>query len=423
MKRDNLTKNFFILVLMFIVSSFASCSDDTDDTGNVGTVKLTRVWNADNSTVSVEGYVVNPGSDFSLSLEYGMDRSKLDKKALLQTSLKGDTLFVYTSVVGLQKSSTYYIRLAIEKTLLAETFYSDIVEFSTTEKITPVMNSVKCSQIGINDFSLDIKVVPNGTGKCKVLLGENNENFTEISAENGGIKDISGSKEQTIKMKILNLEKGKDYYCKVVSTNEYGSRESDQMIIRTNYETVKDVDGKTYLATRIGNQLWLTTNWACDKYNDGTPMDSCFVYADKEANLASKGRLYTYDVLKAGNIAPEGWRVPTEADWMTLINYLGGEDEAGNMMKVESFLGQDEVVENVNRYNFTAVPAGMRNVVGEYFHGDTSNTASYAYYWSSTETNAGEAFRVYISKLYRGCYPGSSTTRNAYSVRLVKDID
>lgn len=184
---------------MFIVSSFAACSDDFEDTGNVGAVKLTRVWNADNSTVSVEGYVVNPGSDFSLSLEYGKDKSKLDKKALLQTSLKDDTLFVYTSVVGLENASTYYIRLAIEKTLMAETFYSDIVEFNTTEKITPVMNSVSCTQIGLNDFSLDIKVIPNGTGKCKVLLGENSENLTEVSVEDGGVKDITGNNEMTLK--------------------------------------------------------------------------------------------------------------------------------------------------------------------------------------------------------------------------------
>lgn len=423
--KNNITIKSLILTLsiVLIIPSFISCSDDTMEDGEVGNVQLTKVWNADEKSVNVEGYVVNAGSNVNISIDYGKDKAKLDKKNLVETYMNGDTTFVYCSITNLEKSTKYYIRLSAEKTMLAKVFSSEISEFQTTDAPTPIINNVSCTKYGINDITLNINLVANGTGTCKIMMGESKDKLSEVSPEKGGIKNISGNSSTSFDMTITNLEKGRNYYYQIITENEHGSRLSGIFIARTNYEIVKDINGKEYYATKIGNQLWLTSNWACDKYQDGTPLDSCFVYNDDNANLDSKGRLYTYDVLKANNIAPDGWRLPSENDWKELIDYLGGEYVAGNNMKVESFLGQDETVEFVNRYNFTAIPSGMRNVIGNYYHAEISNTASYAYYWSSTELDNGEAFRVYISKLYKGCYFGSSTTRNAYSVRLVKNIE
>jgi uncharacterized protein (TIGR02145 family) len=76
----------------------------------------------------------------------------------------------------------------------------------------------------------------------------------------------------------------------------------------------KDDAGRSYKFTYFGTQVWMTENLAYDVsashcYND-IP-DSCVKY----------GRLYT--LAEAQSAAPDGWHVPTDAEWKTLELFLG----------------------------------------------------------------------------------------------------
>ncbi|MEI7526639.1 MAG: FISUMP domain-containing protein, partial [Mariniphaga sp.] len=39
--------------------------------------------------------------------------------------------------------------------------------------------------------------------------------------------------------------------------------------------------------------------------------------------------LYNWYAANSGLLAPKGWHVPSDAEWTTLFNYLGGEDVGG----------------------------------------------------------------------------------------------
>ena len=50
------------------------------------------------------------------------------------------------------------------------------------------------------------------------------------------------------------------------------------------------------------------------------------------SNSADKyGRLYNWETAK--NVCPTGWHLPTDTEWTTLTNYLGGKEVAGEKLK------------------------------------------------------------------------------------------
>lgn len=412
--------NNLIGIIFFTLASniITSCNKEEQFEQTVGEVKLVRVWNADNNKVTLSGYVVNAGNNVDIVVEYGTDKDHLDKKGFTYPIVRNDTSFINEMTIGnLTKSTEYYIRLnAIKK--YGGNNVSETLSFQTTNGMTPTISSVEKQTITNNEFTLNITVNPEGKKSIlKVYVGTSPESIKETSAKTDYFE---GNKNVNKQLTISGLTPATNYYYKVIASNEEGSRESAIGMIRTNYGQVTDINGKVYQTTLIGNQEWTIENWACDKYTDGSIIDSCFVYDDNMSNI-SLGRLYTFDVLNHNDIAPEGWHIPTKEDWQTLLNTLGGEYEAGNYLKRADFLGPDVVVKYPDPYNFSTYPTGMRNANGSYFHAKAASTDSFAYYWSSSMENENEAYRVYISYLYKGCYQGKSTTRNAYSIRLVKN--
>ena len=100
--------------------------------------------------------------------------------------------------------------------------------------------------------------------------------------------------------------------------------------------TVKDADGNKYNTVKIGNQVWMVENLKTTKYNDGTEIlnvtsDTQWAnlttgaycnYDNLESNAEIYGRLYNWYAVNTGKLAPAGWHVPTDDDWIILENYL-----------------------------------------------------------------------------------------------------
>ena len=115
-------------------------------------------------------------------------------------------------------------------------------------------------------------------------------------------------------------------------------------------EFVDARDNQTYKTVVIGNQTWMAQNL---NYN----MENSSCYNDNPDNCAKYGRLYTVDA--AMNACPSGWHLPSEYEWDTLMNAVGGRDVAGKMLKSESGW---ELYNGVDEYGFTAVPAGYYDI-------------------------------------------------------------
>jgi uncharacterized protein (TIGR02145 family) len=85
-------------------------------------------------------------------------------------------------------------------------------------------------------------------------------------------------------------------------------------------------DDKKYRYVEIGTQTWMAENL---NFNNNGTIGKC--YDDIEANCDKYGRLYFWNT--ANNICPDGWHLPNDAEWQTLIDFAGGNEIAGKKLK------------------------------------------------------------------------------------------
>ncbi len=164
--------------------------------------------------------------------------------------------------------------------------------------------------------------------------------------------------------------------------------------------TVTDIDGQQYKTVKIGEQWWMAENLAVKHYRNG---DAIPIVADSAAwkNLTTgafciyenqsmaeyaHGLLYNwYAVMDNRKIAPEGWHVPSSADWQTLASSLGGSPVAGGKMKeTGTTRWKSPNTGATNESAFNALPVGNRDPGYANNYG-YRNRGTHANFWSCTE--------------------------------------
>jgi uncharacterized protein (TIGR02145 family) len=186
-------------------------------------------------------------------------------------------------------------------------------------------------------------------------------------------------------------------------------------------------DGKSYSTVQIGSQCWMAEN-----LNIGTRVDGSedmtdnntiekYCYDDYEINCNIWGGLYQWDEMMqyvstegVQGICPAGWHIPTDTEWSTLTDYLGGEDFAGGKMKESGTVHWNEPnVGATNESGFTALPGG-------FYGGGYSYLGSVGYWWSCTQINSAAFTRqLYYSNVF--VYRNDQEWYRGLSVRCLRD--
>jgi len=202
--------------------------------------------------------------------------------------------------------------------------------------------------------------------------------------------------------------------------------------ITANEDTpVTDYDGNSYKTMKIGNQIWMAENLKSTHYSDGTPITS-FSYGNDDANVLVYGRLYRWSAIMKGasssnsnpsniqGIAPNGWHVPSSAEWQQLIDYLGGVSLAGGKLKevgIVHWTSPNEGAANESKFN--ALPAGMYAFWNEF-----QWKGEHAAFATTTDASAPDHPACITVKLdYNSTLAtiGQFHPDDAVSVRCVKD--
>jgi PKD domain./Fibrobacter succinogenes major domain (Fib_succ_major). len=195
------------------------------------------------------------------------------------------------------------------------------------------------------------------------------------------------------------------YTPNVTVENQDGSTATPQCPTATvkgvleNEGTMTDArDGKVYRTVKIGEQTWMAEN-----LNYDTTGAVCF--ENSPDNCEKFGRLYSASLAQV--VCPEGWHLPTNLEFETLLDSAGGFDN----LKSSEWNGGN------NPYGFSALPAGKYDYVsGKKFTTDQFITG----WWLYTETID------YLAPLY-GVYVDygprftDDDNENGFSVRCLED--
>ncbi len=185
-----------------------------------------------------------------------------------------------------------------------------------------------------------------------------------------------------------------------------------------NIDTVMDIDGNTYQTVQIGTQVWMKENLKVSRYRNGDPIPTNLsnsawqaattgayaIYNNNAANDTTFGKLYNwYAVADSRNLCPAGWHVPSDAEWTTLEDYLGGGLVAGGKMKTTTDW-QSPNTGATNESGFSGLPGGLRDGSGSYY-----NVGYFGYWWSSTELSTAGAWYRYLNYTNGGSYRSGSS--------------
>jgi len=225
-------------------------------------------------------------------------------------------------------------------------------------------------------------------------------------------------------------------------------------------------DSRKYKAVVIGNQTWMAENLnyggdispASGSSSSSLLIGKCYgegsadiPTADVSSNCAKYGRLYDWATAmgidasynstlytgsaKKKDLCPAGWHLPTNEEWLILINSVGGTATAGVKLKAASdweksveYVSDCVYIDNsyksceilvsgngTDDYGFSALPGGSGSTSGYYY-----NLGIYGYWWTSSEvsSNTVNSWRAHRSNT-SGVY--TLNKANMYSIRCVKN--
>ena len=220
--------------------------------------------------------------------------------------------------------------------------------------------------------------------------------------------------------------------------------------------SVTDVDGNVYNTVQIGSQCWMKENLRTTRYADETeiPVGSTTSYTEPyryapnydDSIVPFYGYLYNWAAVMHGaassddnpsgvqGICPDGWHVPSDAEWTQLTDYVSRQSENVCIDTIGGSYIAKALASNTgwNNYSYSTCAVGYNRSsnnatgfgalpAGYYYSSGCYGFGDYAYFWSATEDNGSYSY-------YRNLYYGDGMVvrylndkSRGYSVRCLRD--
>ena len=331
------------------------------------------------------------------------------------------------------QSTTYTYRVYAYNNAGNSAQYSN--EFQVTTNAVPTVTTTAISSITNTTATSGGSITSNGGASvtARGVCWSTSANPTIALST----KTVDGSGTGSFTSSITGLLANTSYYVRAYATNSVGTSYGTQVSFTTTNIIFVNLPSVT-----IGTQIWSSKNLDVATYRNGDPIPQvtdpsawsnlttgawCWFNNDSATYAATYGRLYNwYAVNDLRGLAPQGWHVPTEAEWNKLVKYIdAGADTvcqgcaqsttAGGAMKSTTGWTSPNTGAT-NSSGFAGLPGGFR-----YYGGSFSNVGYQGRWWSASEDETTNAW--YRNLVYNNSYVNwfSTNKANGYSVRVVRD--
>jgi uncharacterized protein (TIGR02145 family) len=335
-----------------------------------------------------------------------------------------DTITVSYSLTGLAESTSYYFRVKAEASNVVtmgenQTFSTLRLPISETDTANAVASSSATLRGTVNFGNLLTKV--------SFEYGTTDHYGKSIDAGAGTV--ISNSKS-LFSVPVKGLMPDSNYHYRIKAENIAGTTYGNDMTFRTP-GVLEDFSGNIYKTIYIGKQVWMAENLRTTKFNDGTSIPLvtsekawsrlkkpgyCWYNNDTSFNSVT-GVLYNWYTVNSYKLCPAGWHPPSNAEWSTLVDYVGEASIAGGAMKEAGTSHWQKPNEGAtNESGFTALPGGSRDLTGSFVYYGLK-----AMWWSAEDSSAKNAWFQSVDFTSERITSYQFSKTEGYSVRCIRD--
>ena len=166
--------------------------------------------------------------------------------------------------------------------------------------------------------------------------------------------------------------------------------------------TITDArDGQLYQVVKINQRYWMAENLNYE-------IEDSWCYDNASVNCDVFGRLYSWEA--ALQACPSGWRLPTDKEWLEMIEYFDP-----NFNQVSSSASYEALINGQNS-GFNVLLGGFRPD-----HGYSANLGYHGYFWSATEKSAEEAWFYDFYQNHRRMYRYFTPKSWGFSCRCIQE--
>jgi len=409
------------LLLISVLVSIHSCKHEENllqteiETGNISNI-------TDSSAIMIS-YINSMGDNL---IEYGHcwsthPEADIGDYKCISTNLTSQGSF-RSQLTDLTGNTKYYVRsYANDNGYL---IFGEEISFTTDDSPFINPNSPNYTDHWMAGETHSINWTDNIVENVNIVLLNDGTPVLTIAAD---IPDIG---EYSWKLPD-NCVYGAEYQVRISSTSrpeviglspafkisEINGTQSNTIYLDYNYKTIK-----------IGTQWWMAENLRATEFNNGSiiPLivdnsswsnatSSAYCNYTTNADISTYGNLYNWYTVNTEQICPEGWHVPSDVEWSTLISFLGGDAIAGGKMKETGTIHWTTPNSGAtNESGFTALPGGYRLP-------SITQIGNYACWWSSTGFD-GTTAKVYSTN-YNNTFlnVNSNPKSSGASIRCIRN--
>lgn len=417
----------YIFTIMALVFTNSCSKDDTptiekETPKSIPVLTTAEVKDITGTTANTGGNITNDGGAAvtARGVCWGTNQTPTinDNKT---SDGNGNGSFI-SNITNLTPNTTYYVRAYATNS--EGTGYGNSISLTTKEDIkVPTLSTAEVTEVTEAGAVSGGNITDDGgaTVSARGVCWSTEDNPT---IEDNKTTDGTGA--GTFSSTLSNLKSETTYYVRSYATNSGGTGYGSTMTFTTlpDNSFVDKRDNNIYKFVTIGKQTWMAENL---KYLPSvvgpeklsTTEAHYYVYDYKGTNVTEAkatenykiyGVLYNWTAAMAGEedspynpsgvqgICPDGWHLPSEAEWNELSNNLGKADVAGGKLKeagTNHWLSPNKGA--TNESGFTALPGGHLEDDGQFWY-----IGEIGLWWTATQ----------ISVAHEG------TTHNAWGVNL-----